>query len=107
MKLVGELKKQVEETKNKEEAKELIENAGMELTDEELDCVTGGYEESVNTGDGSDLFHSKGIVNGRFDGDGGNGMLDNDDEGPCISVDAGDGFGLRTLFGNKFNKFGN
>ena len=42
MKLVGNLKKQVEETKNKEEAKEVIEKAGMELTDEELDQVTGG-----------------------------------------------------------------
>ena len=42
MKLVGELKKQVEETKNKEEAKELIENAGMQLTDDELDNVIGG-----------------------------------------------------------------
>ena len=42
MKLVGELKKQVEETKNKEEAKEVIENAGMQLTDDELDNVIGG-----------------------------------------------------------------
>ena len=44
MKLVGELKKKVEETKNKEEAKELIENAGMQLTDEELDHVAGGED---------------------------------------------------------------
>ena len=44
MKLIGNLKKQVEETKNKEEAKELIENAGMQLTDEELDNVTGGFK---------------------------------------------------------------
>ncbi len=43
MKLVGNLKKQVEETKNKEEAKEVIEKAGMELTDEELDQVAGGH----------------------------------------------------------------
>ncbi len=43
MKLVGDLKKQVEETKNKEEAKEVIEKAGMELTDDELNNVTGGY----------------------------------------------------------------
>ncbi len=42
MKLVGDLKKQVEETKNKEQAKELIENAGMQLTEDELDNVTGG-----------------------------------------------------------------
>ena len=42
MKLIGNLKKQVEETKNKEEAKEVIEKAGMELTDDELDQVAGG-----------------------------------------------------------------
>ena len=42
MKLIGELKKQVEETKNKEEVKEVIEKAGMELTNKELDQVTGG-----------------------------------------------------------------
>ncbi len=42
MKLVGELKKQVEETNSKEEAKEVIEKAGMLLTDDELDNVTGG-----------------------------------------------------------------
>ena len=42
MKLVGNLKKQVEEPKNKEEAKEVIEKAGMELTDDELDQVAGG-----------------------------------------------------------------
>ncbi len=44
MKLVGELKKQVEETKNKEEAKEILEKAGMELNDEELDQVVGGMK---------------------------------------------------------------
>ena len=44
MKLIGELKKQVEETKSKEEAKEIIEKAGMQLTDEELDNVTGGHK---------------------------------------------------------------
>ncbi len=57
MKLVGELKKQVEETNNKEEAKEIIEKAGMELTDDELDCVTGGNDcfDSVDAGDGFDL----------------------------------------------------
>ena len=44
MKLVGELKKQVEETNSKEEAKEINEKAGMELTDEELDSVAGGLD---------------------------------------------------------------
>ena len=42
MKLVGELKEKVEQTTTKEEAKEVIEEAGMELTDEELDTVAGG-----------------------------------------------------------------
>ncbi len=42
MKLIGNLKKQVEETNSREEAKEIIEDAGMLLTDEELDNVTGG-----------------------------------------------------------------
>lgn len=48
MKLVGNLKKQVEETNSKEEAKELIENAGMLLTDEELDNVTGGVDFGIS-----------------------------------------------------------
>ena len=51
MKLIGNLKKQVEETKNKEEAKEVIEKAGMELTDEELDQVAGGGPRSISWGE--------------------------------------------------------
>ena len=42
MKLIGNLKKQVEQTESKEEAKKVIENAGMLLTDAELDMVSGG-----------------------------------------------------------------
>ena len=42
MKLIGDLKKKVYEAKTKEEAKELIANAGMELTEEEMDAVSGG-----------------------------------------------------------------
>ncbi len=45
MKLIGNLKDQVETANSKEEAKEIIEKAGMELTDEELDMVSGGAEE--------------------------------------------------------------
>ena len=59
MKLVGDLKKQVEETTTKEEAKEVIEKAGMELTDEELDCVTGG--EDINGQCSKGGVHQKGI----------------------------------------------
>ena len=42
MKLVGELKNKVEKAENQEEAKKIIKEAGMELTDEELDQVAGG-----------------------------------------------------------------
>ncbi len=42
MKLIGDLKKKVDEANTKEEAKELIANAGMELTEEEMDAVSGG-----------------------------------------------------------------
>ena len=42
MKLTGKLKEQVEKAETKEEKKRLIKDAGMELTDEELDMVAGG-----------------------------------------------------------------
>ena len=42
MKLIGKLKKQVDKAQNKEEAKKLIAKAGMELTDEEMERVSGG-----------------------------------------------------------------
>ena len=42
MKLKGKLKEQVEKAETKEEKKSLIEDAGMELTDAELDQVSGG-----------------------------------------------------------------
>ncbi len=43
MKLVGDLESKVNNAKNKEEAKGLIEEAGMLLSDEELETVGGGY----------------------------------------------------------------
>ena len=43
MKLIGELKEKVDKTESKEESKKVIEEAGMELTDEEMDDVAGGY----------------------------------------------------------------
>lgn len=43
MKLIGELKEKVEKTETKEEAKKIIEEAGMKLTDDEMDQVAGGY----------------------------------------------------------------
>ena len=42
MKLVGELKDKVEKAETKGEAKEIIKDAGMELTDKEMDQVAGG-----------------------------------------------------------------
>ncbi len=42
MKLVGDLKEKVEQAETQEEAKELIREAGMELTTEEMAQVTGG-----------------------------------------------------------------
>ena len=42
MELSGDLKKQVEQAETKEEKKKLIENAGMKLTDDELNMVAGG-----------------------------------------------------------------
>ena len=49
MKLIGVLKEQVEQTKSKEDARNLIEQAGMELTDDELDAVAGGDRASDYT----------------------------------------------------------
>ena len=45
MKLVGTLKEKVEKTESLEEAKKAIADAGMELTDEEMDAVSGGKQE--------------------------------------------------------------
>ena len=39
MKLVGDLKDKVEKAENLEEAKEIIKDAGMELTDEEMELL--------------------------------------------------------------------
>ena len=42
MRLIGKLKEEVEKAETKEEKKALIEEAGMELDDEELEQVSGG-----------------------------------------------------------------
>ena len=53
MKLTGKLKEQVEKAETREEAKKIMEEAGISLTDEELDQVAGGLEqfdgEATNT----------------------------------------------------------
>ena len=43
MRLIGKLKEEVEKAETKEEKKVLIEEAGMELDDEELEQVAGGF----------------------------------------------------------------
>ncbi len=42
MKLVGKLKEDVSKAQSSEEARKLIEAAGIQLTDEELEYVAGG-----------------------------------------------------------------
>ena len=48
MEIIGKLKENVEKAETKEEAKEIIRNAGeeagMELSEEELDQVAGGFK---------------------------------------------------------------
>ena len=46
MELTGDLKKQVEQAKDKADAKKIIEEAGMRLNDEELALVVGGISDS-------------------------------------------------------------
>ena len=45
MRLIGDLKKKVENAETKEEARDTIKKAGMQLTDDELDLVAGGVRE--------------------------------------------------------------
>ena len=54
MKLTGMLKKQVEKAETREAAKETIAKAGMLLTDDELDQVSGGF-----IGGDQDYYHSR------------------------------------------------
>ena len=42
MELIGKLKEKVDNAETKEEKKELIEEAGIQLTDDELEKVAGG-----------------------------------------------------------------
>ena len=49
MRLIGKLKEEVEKAETAEAKKELIEEAGMELDDEELEQVAGGFgSECIN-----------------------------------------------------------
>ena len=43
MNIVGDLKEKVENAENMEEAKQIIEDAGMELSVDEMEQVAGGW----------------------------------------------------------------
>ncbi len=60
MKLTGDLKKQVENSNSKEEAKAIIEKAGMSLNDDELDDVIGGVSSTRSSFSGSALTLEEG-----------------------------------------------
>jgi bacteriocin-like protein len=47
MELIGKLNQKAENAAGKEEAKKLIKQASVKLTDEELEQVSGGYERLV------------------------------------------------------------
>ena len=49
MELTGNLKKKVESVNTKAEAKEIIKDAGMILTDQELEAVSGGQNSPDGT----------------------------------------------------------
>lgn len=44
MKLVGELKKKVENAQTLEEKKDIIKKAGIELTNDEVEEISGGFQ---------------------------------------------------------------
>ena len=47
MELIGNLKKQVADAKDKQEAKEIIRQAGIVLDDEEMEMISGGKGNST------------------------------------------------------------
>ena len=52
MKLTGDLKKKVENAESRDEVRKTIEDAGMLLTDDELEQVTGGRDGGVKKEEG-------------------------------------------------------
>ena len=47
MELTKELKEKLENAKSAEEAKNILKEAGLELTEEELDQVAGGFPPNI------------------------------------------------------------
>lgn len=64
MKLTGLLKEKVDKAESMELAKGLIEEAGMELTDDELENVTGGRI-AIRRDNGSRVVAANGQNNGK------------------------------------------
>ena len=59
MKLKGELKEKVEKAESAAEAKDIIAEAGVELTDEEVADIAGGVYRNPNTRRPNDDTHIK------------------------------------------------
>ncbi len=62
MKLTGDLKSKVDNAKNKEEAKGIIERAGMLLNDDEVEKVAGGEHTWRDYAQGTYQFYGQYIV---------------------------------------------
>ena len=84
MKLTGNLKKQVEKAESKEEKKGLIENAGMLLTDDELEQVSGG----------GDVFYTDTGANHMFGHDDEPPVFDDNGSPPFDMSDHGETMGI-------------
>ncbi len=65
MELIGKLKKDVENSKDIKEARDIMEKAGMRLTDEELQQISGGTGGSdpvvyyIYGSNGADVYDNK------------------------------------------------
>ena len=59
MKLTGKLKEKVDKAESAAEAKDIIAEAGVELTDEEVDNVAGGVYRNPNARRPNDDTHIK------------------------------------------------
>ncbi len=56
MKLTGELKKNVEAANTPEEARAVLEKAGIVMTDEEMEAISGGFFAKETTASGNNSF---------------------------------------------------
>ncbi len=98
MKLIGNLKKQVENAETKTEKKSLIEKAGMLLTDDELEHVAGG-------GDPNYMFYEDTGANHTFGHDD-EPPVPNDNGSPAFDM-SDEGGAMKFSFQRKFGEAGN